>query len=359
MCRSSAADSGANHAAAARQARISSRPAEYSPHLDRRVVGFPRNRGGMQFAVALANWRCVMPLVHAGLRPALALLVIAHGLAHAALPLRGWMDPARFGFDFSPLLVYWVALIGFTVAGLGLIGVRMLEGAIRPALVLASAYSMIGMWVMGTDGLWWGRSLDIGLFFTGLTGAYRYLPAFHIGGHPGRAVFKWTAVAVAIYGAVAVGSWPLHRAWGSEPKEHLLALPGDHAARQRGLEVQHAVTIDAPPEQVWPWLVQIGQDRAGFYGYDWVERAFGVEARSFVRELQPNRAMVLDSRGAFVLEPLPDSRTRFIIRATVGHERVPAWAAALDMMALEMPHFIMQRKMMLTIKSLAEARAES
>jgi hypothetical protein len=73
-----------------------------------------------------------------------------------------------------------------------------------------------------------------------------------------------------------------------------------------------------------------------------------------VNDLQVNRAMVLDYWGAFVLEPTGDGKTRFIVRTTVGHEQIPAWAAALDMMAFELPHFIMERKMMLQIKALAE-----
>ena len=64
-----------------------------------------------------------MGRVSAGLRPALGLLVLAHGLAHAALPLRGWFDPARIGLDFTPVLIYWMAVIGFTLGGLGLLGV--------------------------------------------------------------------------------------------------------------------------------------------------------------------------------------------------------------------------------------------
>ena len=42
----------------------------------------------------------------------------------------------------------------------------------------------------------------------------------------------------------------------------------------------HCITIDAPPEQVWRWLIQTGQDRAGFYSYDWIERLFGYDMRN-------------------------------------------------------------------------------
>ena len=333
-----------------------------------------------------------MNIVRAGLRPALGLLVIAHGLAHAVLPMRGWMDPARLALDFSPFLLYVIVVAGFTLSGLGLLGVRRLEGVIRPALVLASGYSLVALWVMGAGDLWWGRALDVVLLLTGLTGAYRYLPqsARRVRGIP--LAFESLATAAAIYGAIAIVAWPLHRAWGSAPADHALPLPGDRAWRNPALELQHTVTINARPQDVWPWLVQIGQDRAGFYSYDWLERAFGVEIRNAqeiraewqsrhagdrvhatqahylgglfgaepgwtVTEVRPNRAMVLEHWGAFVLEPTADGRTRFIIRTKVGDERMPPWMAALDMMAFETPHFIMERRMMLRIKSLAEASA--
>ena len=76
-----------------------------------------------------------------------------------------------------------------------------------------------------------------------------------------------------------------------------------------------------------------------------------------VKALQPGRAIVLQHWGAFFLEPTADGKTRFIIRTKVGDPSIAAWAAALDMIAFELPHFIMERRMMLRIKALAESRA--
>jgi hypothetical protein len=45
------------------------------------------------------------------------------------------------------------------------------------------------------------------------------------------------------------------------------------------MEAARAVTIDAPVEDVWPWLAQIGQDRAGFYSYEWLENLAGCRMR--------------------------------------------------------------------------------
>jgi hypothetical protein len=56
--------------------------------------------------------------------------------------------------------------------------------------------------------------------------------------------------------------------------ERLLVLPGDSLVHDAMGVVMHAVTIAAPPESVWPWLVQMGAGRAGWYSYDWVERSW-------------------------------------------------------------------------------------
>jgi hypothetical protein len=334
-----------------------------------------------------------MRFTRAGLRPAIGTFVIAHGLAHAVLPLRGGMDPATLPKDFVPLILYVVAVLGFTIGGLGIIGWRPFAAAARPSLVLASTYSLVLMSRMGQGDLWWGVALDIVLLLAGLTGVYRHLP------QPPRSRHEYAhrlrvaaAGAIIVYGLGAVVLWPLYRAWGSLPAEHGLVLPGDPDRRQASLELQHAVTVNAPPEAVWAWLVQLGQDRAGFYSYDWLERAFGVNIRNTyeirpewqarqagdrvratqenylrgafgrepgwtVTEVVPNRAMVLQYWGAFVLEPTADGKTRFIIRTKVADPGVPVWAAPLDMVAFQLPHFIMERRMMLRIKSLAESQA--
>ena len=335
-----------------------------------------------------------MRFVTPGLRRAFALLVIAHGLAHAVLPLRGWMDPALFGHDFMPLVLYGVAVMGFTIAGIGLLGVAPFTSAVRPLLVLASGYSLIAIQVFGARDLWWGAALDVVLLITGFTGIYRRLPIGERHGRwPHRAAVA-TAASFLLYVSCALVLWPVHRIWGSEPSEFALALPGDPPNRNPALEIQHAVTVDAPPEAVWQWLVQLGQDRAGFYSYDWLERAFGVDVHNVkeirpewqqreagdrvratqpgylggvlgdnlgwtVTALEPGRALVLRNWGGFVLHPTEDGRTRFIIRTTVGDPGIRPWMAALDMMAFELPHFIMERRMMLQIKALAERQGLS
>jgi hypothetical protein len=64
--------------------------------------------------------------------------------------------------------------------------------------------------------------------------------------------------------------------------------------------------------------------------------------------------MVLANWGAFVLEPDGHGRTRFLIRSSIGAPDAPVWGAGLTFALFELPHFIMERKMMLTIKACAE-----
>jgi hypothetical protein len=49
----------------------------------------------------------------------------------------------------------------------------------------------------------------------------------------------------------------------------------------------HAVTVDAPPEDIWPWLVQIGNHRGGLYSYDWLDRLFGFLDRPSATRILP------------------------------------------------------------------------
>src|SRR5262245_61191325 len=76
---------------------------------------------------------------------------------------------------------------------------------------------------------------------------------------------------------------PWHLRWGATAEEVTETLPGDDLVADPKTQATHAVTIDAPPEAVWPWLVQIGQDRAGFYSYTWLEDLFGCRMRNTYR----------------------------------------------------------------------------
>jgi hypothetical protein len=164
--------------------------------------------------------------------------------------------------------------------------------------------------------------------------------------------------------------------WGATREEARKPLPGDEAVPKAGIQYTRAVTINAPVEKVWPWLVQIGQGRGGFYSYDWLENLAGIGIHSAseihpewqtlkvgdsinlaptvslpVTVVEPNRALVLQGWGAFILEEKDPQTTRLIIRTRVGAGLV----SLLYLTLIEIPHFIMERKMLLGLKQRAEA----
>lgn len=326
-----------------------------------------------------------------GIVRVLGWLVIAHGLSHAVLPLRGSIALAMLIDDWTPVGLYAVGMVGFVAAGLGLLGLRPLDRAISPLLVLSSGLSLVAIVRFADPTLWFGAACDVSLLLIGLWRAYGGWPRHPAHGRVWHAAGLTAGVALLLYVAASSVSYPWHRTWGSTRDELEMALPGDPAIRDRAMEIQHAVTIDAPPDEVWAWLVQLGQDRAGFYSYDWLERAIGADIRNvaeirpqwqsrqvgdFVRAAQrgylraffpdgpgwtvkrvdPGRALVLENWGAFVLLPTPDRDTRFIIRSTISNRQIPIWASVVNMITFQLPHYIMQRRMMLTIKTLAEHR---
>ncbi len=160
-------------------------------------------------------------------------------------------------------------------------------------------------------------------------------------------------------------------------------LAGDDLLADARAQLTHAVTIDAPPRNVWPWLVQMGCQRAGWYSWDVLDNAGKRSADRIIPELQhvapgdifpwspgkpegfdvarvePEHALVLHSAGpkwegtwAFVLLPLPGDRTRLVTRYRA------AYPASLDM-AVRLPvmramHAIMETKQLRTIKHHAE-----
>jgi len=180
--------------------------------------------------------------------------------------------------------------------------------------------------------------------------------------------------ATALY-AVVIRPW--HLRWGAESEDEYGDLPGDELLPEEGTKIIHAVTIDAPVEEVWPWLAQLGQDRGGFYSYEWLENLAGCEMKNAERihpewqhrelgetvHLHPagglrvsvfeaRRALGLEGWGTFVVESAGADRTRLIARGGV-----PSGLGAVAYCVLmEIPHFLMERRMLLGIKARAEGR---
>ena len=205
--------------------------------------------------------------------------------------------------------------------------------------------------------------------------------------------------AAAIY-ATIIRPW--HLRWGTLDDEADRALPGDELVPNAKLCATHAVSIDAPIDRVWPWLVQIGQGRGGFYNYEFIENALGTDLHNIdrilpeyqdlkvgdqvplaqggfgipVAILDVPRTLVLhgdtrlDPNGmpglrpgdffnvvwAWHLEPIDHLTTRVIERWLADWN--PSAQNSVFMRAfLEPGAFIMSRKMLLGIKQRAERSA--
>jgi hypothetical protein len=205
--------------------------------------------------------------------------------------------------------------------------------------------------------------------------------------------------AVAAATTVGYRRWirPWQRQWGALEQERDLPLAGDEQVAEPATQATRAITIQAPPETVWPWIVQLGADRGGFYSYDRLENLFGLGIHSasevvadwqhlgvgdvvyanrartggwYVVDLRPGEAVTLkmaDLAGGrparrdeglkwefgwtFALRPGRSGGTRLLVR-----ERT-AFGSPLTrvlMAPLGVVSFVMTRRMMLGVKSRAE-----
>jgi len=261
-------------------------------------------------------------------------LVIAHGLSHAVLPLRGSLAPTLYG-DWMPIALYSVAVTGFVAAGLGLLGLKPFDRAISQLLVLASGWSLVAIFCLGDRTLWFGALCDAALIAIALWRAVAGWPA-----HPShRRVWHVAAVTAGFtllaYVGLAAFTYPANRTWGSTSEELRMLLPGEDASRDRSCEIQRATTIGAPVEDVWESL----RDTLG----DVVPAA-------------PQQELVIEDEGTFVVKSIGDEQTRLIFRTMRGDHGIPVWRAAASLFVSELPDFVAQRRMMLDIKSLAEQR---
>jgi hypothetical protein len=215
-------------------------------------------------------------------------------------------------------------------------------------------------------------------------------------------------VAVFIGYGFFVRPWT-HR-WGAIQAEVSGVMPGDDLVPLPRTGYTQAITIDAPPAAVWPWLVQIGYQRAGWYTYDWIYRLLRAadfydgrrSADRIIPELQdlkvgdtvkifsqgpfevvqlakeqalvllarvdldsgkpfelrdpmPNR--YLNNSWAYRLEPVERQRTRLIVRWRGDYS--PGLANLLGMaIPTDAGALLMQPKMLQGIRERAEARAD-
>lgn len=195
------------------------------------------------------------------------------------------------------------------------------------------------------------------------------------------------ALVSFVIGLIAVGFFgffrPWQLRWGATPEELARIMPGDEVVLSPTFNATRAVTIDAAPEAIWPWIVQIGFGRAGWYSYDSLDN-FGRHSAErllpefqhievgdpiplgpggstgiWVKRFEPNRSIVWWNKKnelstwVWTLEPMSDESTRLVTRVrTRSSWRHPS--TVMWMPLLEVADFPMMRRCLLGIKRRAE-----
>lgn len=316
------------------------------------------------------------------------MLLVLQGLAHAAAGT--WAASEMSAWFVTP--AWLAAMIGFIGAGFGLWGAHPERRRWRQLVLVGTGGSLL-LLLIGTVGVplfALGLAVDVAL----VLGVLAWTPAASAPSATRARLRTRAGAALAALCLLYVGTvvvlrpWHLH--WGTTPEERRMRLPGDEVVPDARYRMDHAITIAAPPDSVWPWLAQLGQDRGGFYSYDRLERAFGADVRNadrihpewqerrtgeVVRAVQPGylglfddelgwrilqfdppRTLVLEGWGAFVVRPLPDGSTRLHVR--LRGEGRPSLAGVvlgpLNLLVFEPAHFVMERGMLRGIAARAE-----
>jgi len=172
--------------------------------------------------------------------------------------------------------------------------------------------------------------------------------------------------------------------WGARPGEVSMKLPGDELLSDAGLVSTRAITIDAPPAAIWPWLVQMGSGRGGAYTYDWIENLAGLHmhsARQVLPQFQhlevgdelplgpgrpvmrvevcdPERTLAIriaDGNWVWIFALVAeDGQTRLISRNRIAAQGGPLPVRLFNLLVMEPGSLVMERKMLLGIKQRAE-----
>jgi hypothetical protein len=330
-------------------------------------------------------------------RIVLGTVVVLHALAHANVSV--WAASA--GPTWLVELLWSIALLGYLAAGLGMLRVPIVRHFWKQAMLFGTVASIMLLLLMRDLVGSLGVVLDVLLLVLVFEWAQRRVDAdvgvadsVGVSGlsHPWMHRAAWgVGVAFFLYATVVVAVRPYSLRWGTTEVERNAWLPGDDLVRDAGYRIDHGITINAPADSVWPWIAQLGQDRGGFYSYDWLERLLGdritnadrihpewqtIQPGDLVRATQPDylggrlgtdlgwrvlevvhgRALVLENWGAFVVKPVDSTTSRFLVR-TRGEgapSLVGVVAGPLNVFMFEPAHFIMERGMMRGVRDRAE-----
>jgi len=211
---------------------------------------------------------------------------------------------------------------------------------------------------------------------------------------------KVTMIGAAGLGAYVLFFRPWQRRWGASDEEVYCTLPGDELVHHADVVETRVVAVKTTPAAIWPWLVQIGQRRAGYYSYERLENMVGLKMKNAeginpdwqhlvvgdivpaepggkgfkVYALEHERALVLGGREgdtgvfegftqmfpefswAFVLVPVNSEHTRLISRFRGSNQ--PSFWNKLIGFFFEPIEFLMTSRMLLGIKKRAEQTGE-
>ena len=200
-----------------------------------------------------------------------------------------------------------------------------------------------------------------------------------------------SAVIGLVLGAYLLLARPPQLRWGATDAEVARAMPGDALSDHPTFLSTRAITIEAAPEDIWPWLVQLGYGRAGFYGYDILEnlgsprgmhsadRILPALQRPVVGDplplsaagglifnaIQPNEYLVWSGAsgrfpGAFTwaLYPVNATHTRLVSRIQWSHHWMQPLVLVMDLFT-EFTDHLAVRKILRGIKDRTEGRVES
>lgn len=179
---------------------------------------------------------------------------------------------------------------------------------------------------------------------------------------------------------------PWQRNWGATEDEQLRVMPGDDFVVAPEYVTTRAITVDAPPDAIYPWLAQMGYRRGGLYSYDFLDRVFGfLDAPSSkvilpqyqdlkpgdvipvgkgepfpVKDLKKDEYLLLagESEGmrwtwSTALYPTGDGMTRIVTRNT-GAGMGAGFPKRLMFVGIDLAAFIMVRRWLKVLKGRAE-----
>lgn len=213
------------------------------------------------------------------------------------------------------------------------------------------------------------------------------------------AVIVAAAAVFALFFSVAR---PLYMRWGATNAELAASFPGEELFPAAGARSVRGVTVDASADDVWPWVAQIGQDRGGFYSYDVLEDLVGGRMPRATRVMpehqawrpgdqlwmypkekiggaggarlvahEPGHVLMFASRAlgagkdepeagvwGFVVQPVDAGHARLLAVSRAARATSPV-AAGFGRAVFEPAHYVMERRMLLNLRTLAEGGTTS